>query len=152
MSVEGAIHHLLSTHPGLTALVGTRIYPVAAPPDLFATEEAQDNTGDTPTGAVIYTLISNPREASHDGPSGLGQARYQFDCLAAARRNGTPDQDTAAAVAKQVRLALHRAESAHDGDTVRGFLPAGARDIPDQLTGRGRRTIDFTCWHTEETP
>lgn len=140
MSVGAALYTILAAHPGLAALVDTRIYPASAPPD--AVEPF-----------LVYTLVSDTRVASHDGPSGLGRARYQFDCCAGATPAGVPDQDTAAAVAKQVRLALHHTQGAHDGDTVGGFLPAGAdRDMPDPLTNRGRRTVDFTFWHNEETP
>lgn len=140
MSVSAALYTILTGHPGLAALVADRIYPAAAPPD--AVEPF-----------VVYTLVSDPRVSSHDGPSGLGRARYQFDCWAGHTAAGVPDQDTAVAVAKQVRLALHHAQGVHDGDTLGGFLPAGGdRDMPDPLTNRGRRICDFTFWHNEETP
>ena len=139
MSVEAALYTHLVNHPGLNALVGTRIYPGAAPPD-------------STDPHIVYTLISDTAEVSHDGPSGLGRVRYQFDCWAGTTPSGVPDQDTAAAIATQLRLALHNAQASHGTDTCRGFLPAGRRDMPDPLTARGRRIADFTFWHEEETP
>lgn len=152
MSVGRALYLIAAARPQLIAIIGDRFYPVTMPPDVFAGVETQDGDTETQIGAVTYTLISDPREASHDGPSGLGRARYQFDCWAPARRNGVPDMDTAAEIAKQLRLAFHNAHGYDDGDTLGGFLPGGTdRDMPDPLTNRARRVIDITFWHEEAT-
>ena len=57
----------LIANAGLTALIGTRIYPSVLP--------------QTPTlPAVVYQTISDVREMLHDGPQGLPVARIQYDC------------------------------------------------------------------------
>jgi len=50
-------------------LAGNRVYAVLAPQDVS-------------TPYIVYTLISAPRDYTHDGPSGIVEARYQFNLCA----------------------------------------------------------------------
>jgi hypothetical protein len=133
--IEEALVAYLTTHPGLSALIGTRLYPRPLP--------------QRPTlPAVTYFRVSGPRDLAHDGPVGLAHPRFQFDCWGA---------DTLAAIqtANQLRLALdgfsglmggvggvevHLAEVVGDHDD-----PSPAPD-----PARARRIVDVKITHEEE--
>lgn len=71
MLIEEGIYSYLSTYAGLTALIGTRIYPL-------------ENPQNVTLPAVCYQLISTPQAQgyTHAGPTGLLIPRFQFDCYA----------------------------------------------------------------------
>jgi len=68
MMIEEAIYSHLTADTGLAALVPARIYPLAMPQD-----------GALP--ALVYSKVSGVPEYSHDGNTGLVEARFQFSCL-----------------------------------------------------------------------
>lgn len=84
--IEQALFEYLTGRPGLSALVGTRIFPLRVP--------------ELVTKPMIhYERISGPRMMSHGGPTGTANPRYQFNCW-----GDTYEQ--AKDVADQVRFAL----------------------------------------------
>jgi hypothetical protein len=86
MTVEEGLYAYLSTFAGLTALVADRVYPQKKP---------QGNS----FPQVSFFLVSEPRDHTLMGATGLPTARVQLDCWGLIY----PD---AKAVAEQVRLAL----------------------------------------------
>lgn len=70
MVIEEALYEHLKTNAGVSALVGSRIYPIEAPQE--ATQPY-----------IVYQRISGPRLRSHGGPSGLAHPRFQFTGVAA---------------------------------------------------------------------
>lgn len=83
MSAETATHAALSTHSGLTALVGTRIYPLTMPQDC-------------PLPAVTYQLIDDIPQLVKGAKS---QTRMQVDAW-------SDSFGGAVTVAAQVLLAM----------------------------------------------
>ncbi len=65
---EGIFDHL-TTHPGLAALIGTRLHP-----DYFPEDEELP--------AVAYSLEDDRSMPTQQGPSALRQATYRFDIWA----------------------------------------------------------------------
>ena len=130
--IEETLFTRLSTHAGLTALIGTapavRLFPVIMPQG-------------TDKPAVTYQLISSPREVASVADPGMVRSRYQFTAWAEtnlAARN----------VIKQVRLALERYSS---GIMANAFIET-EYDVFDEaaiLYGRG---LDVIVNHTEDLP
>jgi hypothetical protein len=124
--IEEVLFTRLSAHGGLTALVGTRIYPVIMPQG--ATKPA-----------VTYQLISGIRESAMVADPGLVTSRYQFTAWATTNL-------VARNVIKQVRLALERYSS---GIMANAFIET-EYDVFDEeaiLHGRG---LDVIVNHTED--
>lgn len=134
MTIEQAIYEALTENAGVTALVGTRVYPVIAP-----------QAATLPL--IVYTLISGQQEESHSGASGLARPRYQFDCYA--------ETITAAfALGEAVRLAIHGFAGTLGGAggvTCGGILFAGKRVLYEPETKIHRVSIDYFIWHEEAT-
>lgn len=87
MTIEEGLVAQLKADSAVAAIVGTRIHPGAIPQD-----------GALP--AVVYQLISSPREVDLGGPSTFIRARYQIDCWA-------NSQSTVRSLADSVRAALN---------------------------------------------
>lgn len=64
--LDQIINQLLAAQEGLTAIVGSRIYPHHLP-------------GDATFPALVFRQVSGKPDYSHDGDSGLDVARVQFD-------------------------------------------------------------------------
>jgi len=99
-TIEEGLYARLSGTAGVTALVSTRIYPMAIPQDITLP-------------AIAYQRISGLRIPEHDGPSGLATGRVQFTC------QGT-SYSSAKAVATAVRAAL---------DCYSGAITVGAGSV-----------------------
>lgn len=69
MTLEEALVSHLEVDAGVSALVGTRIYPLVVPQD-----------ADLP--AIAYQRISGPREYALDGHTGAARARVQVTSVA----------------------------------------------------------------------
>lgn len=125
----GAIYAHLQTRPGLTALIGDRVYPRRMP-----------RAATFPL--VLYTRVGTRRGLSHSGPDGLAEPRIQFDVWAR-------DPDLADAVAEQLRLALHGYRG-QMGDTEVGSVAiVGDVDGDDPESGLFRRILDAQIQHAE---
>ena len=69
VTLENAIYTLLATTPGLSALVGTDIFPDVAPQD-------------TEPPFTVYTIISDNCQEYMSGDAGINEARVQIDSYA----------------------------------------------------------------------
>ena len=91
--IEDAIYTRLSGHAGLSALVGTRIYPGELPPDV--------NVGESFPDSVVYFPVDDETVSAMGVDTGLVRARFQFD-------GWSRTYDGAKAIRKQLKLALQR--------------------------------------------
>ena len=87
--IEETIKTRLSAYPGLTALVGTRIYPVIMP------------EGVTYPGVVYQRISTMPREIAMGSDPGIGRARLQFTAW-------DNSYKVVKQIIEQIRLALER--------------------------------------------
>lgn len=92
MTVQALLHMRLSTFAGLTALVGTRVYPNIAPQNAARPY-------------VAYRLVSDIRPPAMGRDSGVARARFQFDAFADEPAGG---YDAADAIRVQIAAALKR--------------------------------------------
>lgn len=121
MSFKTDLYDYLSTYPGLTALVGKKIYRVKV-----------DQRAQPPY--ITWQIVSNIRTYSHQGNSGLNKISLQISCFA----NTTVEND---AIAAQVAMAIDawpgsnsKVQSAfveddpdnYEEDTDRFFIPVEA--------------------------
>ena len=124
MSLESDLFTKLSTHAGLSALVGTRIYPNRLP--------------DNPTlPAVVYQRITTMNVlASGDVP--LIRARMQVDCW-------DDSYLSVAAVAAQVHAALDMGSSTG----LEASIPEDEDDSYDTDAQLHRKRLDFFVWRNQ---
>jgi len=96
-----AIYYLLSNNDGLSALVGTRVFP----------EIAEQNTA---LPYVVYTIRSNEPSDTQRGPSELDTASVEVNCFA-------ETYQTAIAISVAVRAAIDRAKGTYSGVNVQSI-------------------------------
>lgn len=128
--VEQAIVELLMTDPQVAFLL-------KAPP--FQERLAQG----AKMPALTYKLISDPSESSHQGPSGLAEARFQFDIW-----GDTKEQTYALSFA--VRKAIAGVHRVHAGVLLSGGRKESEMSNFDAEVGKRRRTLDMLVWHSED--
>lgn len=125
--IEAAIRAHLIADAGLTALVGSRVYPMQLP--------------QRPTlPAVTYQRISST-PTQHRGAAAAGheRTRFQFDCWAS-------DYDTTLAVRAALAAAMGTLVQANN-PRIDVALLQGERDNIDTAAGRWRATLDYFIWH-----
>lgn len=125
--LEEALYVRLTGDAAVTAIVGTAVYPQAAPQNL-----------EPPF--ITYARVSAERLRSFDGPSGLARPRMQVDCWAAGYRQ-------ARQLADATRRALDGWRSPADG--VPGAMLESDRDLHEPENGLHRVSMDFFFWHEE---
>ena len=127
MIIEEALFSHLSAFAGLTALVGTRIYPMLLP---------QQAT----LPAVTFMKVSNPYIRTFGSTIGA-QPRFQFSCWATTYLG-------AKAVADQIKAALDfYAGTMGGGVVVRAGLVENELDDYDPETKRYHVPVDVILWH-----
>ncbi len=132
MGIETGLYTELSGNAGVSALVGTRIYPQKL---------AQDAT----LPALVYSVISDPRELTLDGPSDFIRARVQVDAWA----------DTyleAIALSDAVRAAINGENNSLGAQAVQFVYldsQADAEPFVEGDTIEYRRTQDYIVIYTE---
>jgi hypothetical protein len=139
MSIEEKIFYRLRTNDAVSALVGTRIYPIQLPP------------GRT-LPAITYTRVSTVRGHCLGGPSGRLRPRIQIDCWA-------DTYSGARTLADKVRLCLDGFLGAIDGESnIGGIKLDGEYDgfetgvgYEDLEPGTPRVILDFIVPHFEAT-
>jgi hypothetical protein len=133
MTIEAALYSYLSTHTGLSNLIGTRIYPV-----MIAQGAAMP--------AVSYQLIDDLPVHSGTADLIVHAARFQFSCFG----GGTSGYTSACAVAAQVKSALQDYSGTMGGSggvkVQRSFLEMST-DLFDETFLRCGRAVDFIIWH-----
>ncbi|MBA7515230.1 hypothetical protein ES705_07269 [subsurface metagenome] len=128
--IEVGFFTYLTTHAGLSALIGTRLWPLRLPQNV-----------EYP--CIRYRQVSNPPELAHDGPVGLGHPRYQFDCY-------SPLHDEAWQVAQQLEFALHGFRGAMGTVTVQAGIVQDTREDYDAVIEAYRVMLDAILWHDKE--
>jgi len=127
--IESGLFAFLEANAGITALVGTRIFPLRVP------------EGAT-LPALVYHKISGPSAHSKDGDMSLNHPRYQFTVWA-----------DKYADAKAVRTAVNAAlNSFVNGSTMGGIvvdqiIAENDADLHDPQTLEFGASIDATIWH-----
>lgn len=130
MTIEAAMRAHLIADPGVSGLVGQRIYPIAMPQG-------------TTLPAITYQRVSTVRIGSKQGPTGMAQPRLQINCW-------SKSYGDAKALADAVRVAL---------DGYRGLM-GGAVDVWETVVGTDvdlyeedlgiyHVAVDVTIWHRE---
>jgi len=137
MSLPGDIRTYLVGVAGLTALVGSRIYPV------FASSAAT-------FPYIVYSKITADHINHMTAAAGLSSHLYQFDIF-------DSSYDGADAVREQVRLAIDGRRGAMGASGVRWSGIANEReDHSDPQDGSDggvhRISIDVNFWATESVP
>jgi hypothetical protein len=97
-TLDVAVVALLEAHPGLAALIGTRLYP----------ERLPDQPG---FPALTYKEVSEVPTYAHDGDANYDKSRFQFDCWAVTKTE-------AKAVAAQLRDCLGGYRGISEGVTI----------------------------------
>lgn len=134
MIIEEALFFHLTVDPDVSALVGTRVYPLVAPQD-----------ADLPL--LVYQRISTPRVRSHSGPSGLAYPRFQITARAT---SVSQLRD----LANKVRIALDGFKGVMGGGSgvnVGASFQENERDVYGETTKEYSVQMDFTIWHREAT-
>lgn len=128
--VEGGVYQFLVNSGLVTAVVGSRIFPLRIP-------------AKTTLPALIYQKISGPSEHSKDGDMQLGNPRFQFTCWAST-------YDDAKTVIKAVRAALvgFTNGAAMGGVTVAQIIVDSDNDLHDPETLEFGASLDAIIWYT----
>jgi len=130
VSIETGLYSHLTTDSDVSALVGTRVYPLKLP---------QGYT----LPAISYQRVSGDRLATLSGPTGRANPRFQIDCWASTY-SGVRD------LASKVRQALDGHKGGLGGeDDVGGISIEGDRDLFEENTEVFRVTMDFFIPHFE---
>ena len=134
LTIEEGIYYHLANTPAVTAIVGTRIYPLKLP--------------QKPTlPALTYQLITPMSIIAHDGKSGTAQCRYQITGFA-----NTPD--AVRDLMEKVRICMDGYKGVIGGAntiTVQAMLPEGGYENHDPETNRYMRARDYMIWYNEPT-
>lgn len=126
MRAEKVIKALLEAAPGVTALVGSRLYAVTRP-EL------------DPLPAVVWSVISDMPRPPFDATAGSEpcSARIQINCLGAGVA-------AVKALVEQVRLACHLQSGTVAGITVIAVLQdVAGPDSYDALVDTYQQSVDF---------
>jgi len=129
MTLEEGLYDHLTNDAGVSALVGTRIYPLVVPQDVALP-------------AIAYQRISGPRDHAHDGPSGLGRARMQFTFV------GT-SYSQAKSVAEAVRASLDGFKGTMGTVTVGAVLLDNEHDSWATAFDKPVVRHDYMIWYQE---
>ena len=122
MAVETTLYSLLSTATAITAVTGTRIYPVVAPPKVKYPY-------------VVYSRISGGQENGLDGYLTLENPRIQIDVH-------STSYSEVKAVAKSIHTAIDGAT------TFKGILLSDLDLYGDELE-EFRVSMDFSLFNRE---
>jgi hypothetical protein len=113
MRLHEAVYARLTTEATVSALVGTRVYPLVLPqPPTFP--------------AIAYTRMPRTEQFTDDGPSGLVDCRIQLDCYAAT-------YDGAVVLGDAVRGALNGWKDAGSGVQKSQQVPQTEGDLREPV-------------------
>ena len=127
--VREAVYTKLSGTAGVSALVGTRVYPKVMPQQ--------------PTmPALVYQMIDNNRTQVHRGQTTGAKARVQVTCWGSTTAS-------CEAVSEQVRLAMIGAVGSVASVTIDGVVCEQETEGYEPDTQRHFIAMDFFVWHRE---
>lgn len=121
--IEAGLYTHLTTDAGVSALIGTRLYPLIMP---------QDET----TPASTYQRVSTTPTYAHGGDCSVDMVRIQID-------NYAESLLAAKTLAAAVRTALSGYSGAMGAATVQALFMDSERDFDDPTTDLFRVTQDF---------
>lgn len=123
-AIETVLYSTVTAAAGVTALVGTRVYPVRAPQEATAPY-------------VTYRRVSDLPHLTHGLESDSGAGRWQFDCYA-------PTYAQVKAVAQALKDALNGQRVTAAGGERMVAMNRGELDLPfESELGYYRTTVDF---------
>lgn len=128
--IQDALFTRVTGVAGVTALIGTRMYPADSVP--------QDPT----YPFLTYQRVSTQRESVSGSDIALVWARFQFDSFA-------DTYDDAVALAAQVRAALQRYNGTVDGVVIQQVFMANELDDFEASVEKGRVIQDYIVWYEE---
>lgn len=114
------VHVAVSGAPGVSALVGDRVYPYRIPLDPV-------------WPLVTFFIVSGVRTVTLGGLDGVGNFQFQVDSWSAA--NGKESRD----IADAVRAAMDEAP-------LLNIAAVDERQAYEQTGKRYRTSQDFSCW------
>lgn len=132
MEIEAAIYSELKNNSGVSALVGTRIYPKKLP---------QNST----FPALIYQQVGGGSIYSHSGASALATPVWQVSCFASTFTG-------AKNLARKVREALQGFSGTLGGAggvSTGGIFKRNEIDLYDDETQIYQTVLDFNMMHVE---
>jgi hypothetical protein len=120
----------LAADAGVSALIGTRIYPMLLPQN--ATKPA-----------VVYSQVSGVRVTTHDKAKNFTDQVYQLQCIA-------DDPKSVKNLSEKVRQAMEGFQGTMGATNVQGVFMTAERDAPYQLDSLTYRTdLDFRLYFLE---
>lgn len=128
-TIEEAVVSRMQGYASLTALIGTRLFPLIVPQD-----------ADLP--AIAYQKISSPKTISHGGDSHLAQSRIQFTIQA-------DTYSDAKSVSGQLRACWAGYRATVAGVRIDGALVQDDRDGWSEQHGAPVVRVDVMVWHYE---
>lgn len=130
MSISSGIYAYLSAQSAITALTGTRIYPIILPQD--------------PTYPAITYSIDNIRDTFTltNGQTNFVGADIQIDAWATTQK-GAED------LAALINTAMRNLKGSMAGVSVHAIYRDSQIDIYESEINAYRRSISYVCWHTE---
>lgn len=135
MIIEQALFVELKTAAGITALVGTRVYPLILPQNAAFP-------------AITFQKVSGSRSHSQSGPSNLAHPRFQISCWA----KGDTAYPDAKGLAAQVRQAIDGFKGTMGGA---GGVDVQSCELVSEVDGYVGESylyvvhLDFVMWHRE---
>lgn len=128
MSVETVLYDRGRAHAGLSALIGTRLYPGVLPQKCTYP-------------AVNYSRVFASRVSAMGADTGLVRARFQFDIWA-------DTYAVARAIAEQVRLCYQRWSNTA-GTVIQDIYFVGEVDLYEDETRIHHAALDFEVIYRE---
>lgn len=125
--IEQLIVTQLNNDAGLTALVGSRIYPYRLP-------------ADTSMPAITYRLLESPEDQALESGTGLYRSLYRFYCYGSTYLSSV-------AVDNALSAALTNWTISSGGVTVQSTRIRNKIDYDDPEIKVLIRIVDFVMWH-----
>lgn len=130
--IEADLRTFLLSQPAISALVGTRFYPLRLPQGVAFP-------------AITYQTVFGTSEFTHDGPAHLGRRRIQIDCWA----KGNTGYNQVVALADEIRTAVVGYLGAMGGTPYAAGRLVNVLDIPEPEPALWRRMVEIALWHEE---
>lgn len=127
MTMEASLFSYLSTNAGITAIIGTRVYPGIIP-----------QSGVQP--CIVYNKQSRTRQQLFCGTDGLLSTRLEIDCYA-------DSYIKSVALANAVTAALQDFSGNMAGTEVPRIFLENEIDLSDIEPGLYRQSQTWAMWH-----
>ena len=119
--IEADLRTYLLAEPAVAGLIADRCYPERLPQNAALP-------------AITFQRVFGTESVTHDGPSGLGRSRLQFDCWA-----------TSYGDVLELAGAAKSALRAYPETRIVNVM-----DAPEPEVALRRRMVEVSIWHQEE--